>query len=58
MAERGGVVVAVGFYTLVVVVLAGLWRVAAGANGGTVAGYSAVALTWYIAATEAATTWR
>jgi ABC-2 type transport system permease protein len=29
--------------------------VAAGANGGEVAGYSAVALTWYIATSEAAT---
>jgi ABC-2 type transport system permease protein len=55
LAERGGLVVAFGFYVLVVAVLAGLWRAAAGANGGSIAGYSAVALTWYIATSEAAT---
>lgn len=55
LAERGGLVVALGFYVLVVSVLAGLWRAAAHANGGSVAGYGAGALTWYIAATEAAT---
>lgn len=53
-AERGGLVVAVIFYVVVVAVLAGLWRVAAATNGGTIAGYSAVALTWYIATSEAA----
>lgn len=55
LAEPGGLAVAIGFYVIVVAVLAGLWRVAAGANGGAVAGYSAVALTWYIATSEAAT---
>lgn len=55
LAERGGLVVAIAFYLIVVAVLAGLWRVAAGANGGEIAGYSAVALTWYIATSEAAT---
>jgi ABC-2 type transport system permease protein len=55
VAERGGVVVAVGFYLIVVAVLAGLWRVAADANGGAIAGYSALALTWYIATSAAAT---
>ena len=55
LAERGGLLVALGFYVLVVAVLGGLWRVAAAANGGSVAGYSAVALTWYIATSEAAT---
>jgi len=44
-----------GFYVVVVAVLAGLWRVAADANGGSVVGYSAIALTWYIAASEAST---
>lgn len=55
MAEPGGVAVSIGFYLLVVGVLAGLWRVAADAHGGAVAGYSAVALTWYIVFTEAGT---
>lgn len=55
LAERGGLGVAVGFYVIIVAVLAGLWRVAAQGNGGSIAGYSAVALTWYIATSEAAT---
>lgn len=44
-----------GFYVLVVAVLAGLWRVAVAANGGDVAGYGVVAITWYIAVSEATT---
>jgi ABC-2 type transport system permease protein len=55
LAERGGILVSLGFYCAVVSVVASLWRTAAAAGGGTVAGYSAVALTWYIAASEAAT---
>jgi ABC-2 type transport system permease protein len=55
VAERGGIAVSVLFYALVVGVLAGVWRVAADANGGAVAGYSAVALTWYIATSESVT---
>ena len=55
MAERGGIAVTLGFYAVVVAMLAGLWRVAVDANGGNVAGYSAVAITWYIATTEATT---
>ncbi len=48
-------VLAVGalFYLLVTAVLASLWRAAAGEHGD-VAGYSAVAITWYIATSEAA----
>jgi ABC-2 type transport system permease protein len=42
------------FYLMVVSVLAGLWSSAAAANGGSIAGYSAAALVWYIVATEAA----
>jgi ABC-2 type transport system permease protein len=55
LSERGGLVVTLGFYVLVISVLAGLWRAAADGNGGQIAGYSAVALTWYIATSEAAT---
>jgi ABC-2 type transport system permease protein len=54
VVQPGPLLVSVGFYLIVVAVLAGLWRVAAHANGGTIAGYSAVALTWYIATSEAA----
>jgi ABC-2 type transport system permease protein len=52
--EPGGLVVAMGFDLVVVAALTGMWRVAAEANGGAIAGYSAVALTWYIATSEAA----
>lgn len=55
LAERSGLVVTALFYAIVVAVLAGLWRAAAGAGGGSLVGYSAAAITWYIAATEAAT---
>lgn len=54
-AERGGLAVTMVFYVLVVAVLASLWRAAVGANGGSVAGYSVVAITWYVAMTEATT---
>lgn len=54
VVEPGPLFVSVGFYVIVVAVLSGLWRVAADANGGAIAGYSAVALTWYIATSEAA----
>lgn len=55
LGDRSGIGVSLLFYVMVVAVLAGIWRYAADANGGAVAGYSAVALTWYIATTEAAT---
>ena len=55
LAERGGLAVTLVFYLLVTVVLASLWRAAVGANGGSVAGYSIVAITWYVAMTEATT---
>ena len=55
LAERGGLLVSVAFYLLVTAVLSSLWRLAAHANGGAVAGYTAAAVTWYIATTEACT---
>jgi ABC-2 type transport system permease protein len=55
VAARGGLGVSLGFYLVVVSVLAGLWRAAADAHGGAIAGYSPTALTWYIATTEIAT---
>lgn len=55
LAGRGGLAVSFAFYVIVVAVLAGLWRAAVDANGGSIAGYSAVAFTWYIATSEAAT---
>jgi ABC-2 type transport system permease protein len=55
VAERGGQAVTIGFYVLVVAVMASLWRTAADVHGGSIAGYTAVALTWYLAASEAVT---
>ena len=55
VADRSGLVVAVPFYAMVVAVLAGLWRAAVDGNGGEVAGYTALAITWYVAAAEACT---
>jgi len=55
VAERSGIAVSVLFYAIVISVLSGVWRVAAAANGGAVVGYTAVALTWYIATSEATT---
>ena len=52
--DGGGLVVAVAFYVVIVATLTGLWRVAVDANGGELAGYSAIALTWYIVTSEAA----
>jgi len=52
--DGGGLVVAVSFYVVIVATLSGLWRVAVDANGGDLAGYSAIALTWYIITSEAA----
>jgi ABC-2 type transport system permease protein len=55
LADRGALALTFGFYVVVTAVLGSLWRAAAESGGGTVAGYSAAALTWYIATSEAAT---
>lgn len=52
--DGGGLVVATGFYLVIVTTLSGLWRVAVDANGGDLSGYSALALTWYVITSEAA----
>lgn len=52
--DGGGLVVAVGFYLVIVGTLSGLWHVAVDANGGDIGGYSALALTWYVITSEAA----
>lgn len=54
-AQRGGLIVAGGFYLLVTAVLAGIWRIAALSHDNNIAGYSAVAITWYISMSEAVT---
>ena len=55
LAEPGGLAVTIGFYVAVVCVLSALWRTATAANGGAIVGYSAAALTWYVATSESAT---
>lgn len=54
LADRGALVVSIAFYLVIVGTLTGLWRFAVGANGGDLAGYGAVAITWYIITSEAA----
>jgi ABC-2 type transport system permease protein len=54
VVDGGGLVVAVGFYLVIVATLSGLWHVAADANGGELSGYTALALTWYVITSEAA----
>jgi ABC-2 type transport system permease protein len=53
-AERSGLIVWGGFYIAVISVLGSLWRAAAGGHGGMIAGYSGIALSWYVATSEAA----
>ena len=54
-AQPAGLVFPGVFYLMVTAILSGVWRVAAEVSGGTVVGYSAAALVWYIATSEAAT---
>ncbi len=59
LADRSALVARAWFYAVVTAVLGSMWRVAISVNGdstatGTVAGYSAVAIFWYIATAEAA----
>lgn len=53
VAAPGGLVGRVLFYGVIVGVLASLWRAAAETGGGTIVGYSAAAITWYIVFSEA-----
>ncbi len=55
VAQPAGLVFAGLFYLMVTSVLSGVWRVAAEVSGGEVVGYTASALVWYIATSEAAT---
>jgi ABC-2 type transport system permease protein len=55
LAERSGLAVSVLFYVVVVATLSALWRVAVHVHHGSLEGYTAVMLTWYLVASEAAT---
>ena len=53
LSDRAGLAVGTLFYLLVTGVIATVWRTAAGeSDTGLVAGYSAAALGWYLAASE------
>jgi ABC-2 type transport system permease protein len=54
--DRGSLAVGLGFYAVVASVMATLWRTAAQAHGGHLAGYSGTQLTWYLFYSEAAVT--
>lgn len=54
-AERGALAVSVLFYVVVVATLSALWRVAVHAHHGSLEGYTALMLTWYLVSSEAAT---
>lgn len=53
-SNRGELVTTAMFYVIVSTVLSQMWAAAADGAGGTVAGYSAAALIWYIITTELA----
>ena len=55
VAEPSGLAVIGVFYIMVTAVLATLWTTATRANGASIVGYSATALVWYVATSEAAT---
>lgn len=55
IAAPSAFVVSLGIYGGCVAILGSLWQTAADANGGNIVGYTGAALTWYIAASEAAT---
>lgn len=54
LANPGAYAVPTFFYGMVVLAVVAVWRAAVEANGGEVAGYTTVALTWYLATSEAA----
>ncbi len=53
LAQPGAAMVSVAFYLLVTTAVTSLWRSAAESHGGSIAGYSGLALTWYIVTSEA-----
>lgn len=55
LAERGGLLVGIGFYVAASAMLSTLWRTAAATSGGEIVGYTGLALSWYIVTTEAVT---
>ena len=54
MAQPSLLVVTAIFYFMVTAILSALWRTAVTTTGGSIVGYSATAIVWYIVATEIA----
>lgn len=53
VVSPGELVARACFYGVIIGVLSSLWRAAAGAAGGSVVGYDAAAITWYVVFSEA-----
>lgn len=54
VASPGEMIARACFYGVIVGVLSSLWRAAAETSGGSIVGYDAAAITWYIVFSEAA----
>jgi ABC-2 type transport system permease protein len=54
LGTPGELIVRISFYLVILVVFSALWGAAVDANDGSIAGYSFVALLWYVAAAEGA----
>lgn len=55
LSQPPAIVTVAAVYLTVTVVLSSIWRAAAGSAGGSVVGYPAAALVWYVVFTEMAT---
>jgi ABC-2 type transport system permease protein len=54
VADPGDMAVRVGFFGIILVVMAALWRAAVDAHGGSIEGYDMNALLWYVFAAQTA----
>ena len=54
VASPGEMLARACFYGVIIAVLASLWRAATETNGGSIVGYDAAAITWYLVFSEAA----
>jgi ABC-2 type transport system permease protein len=54
VADPGDMAVRVGFFAIILVVMAALWRAAVAAHGGSIEGYDMNGLLWYVFAAQTA----
>ena len=54
LARPGELAVGTAIYVVIVLAVSTLWQVAVEANDGVVDGYDVLAITWYLAISEAA----